>query len=56
VAPPISYGANLKQYIAVAAGPKWQAQNRLESLKYANTCSMLYVFTRAKDIDAAKRH
>ncbi len=45
VAPPISYAVNGKQYVAVAAGPKWQATTRPESLKLANACSMVYVFT-----------
>ena len=44
VAPPISYAVNGKQYVAVAAGPKWQATTRPASLKYANACSMVYVF------------
>jgi alcohol dehydrogenase (cytochrome c) len=43
-APPISYAVNGKQYIAVAAGPKFQADNRPPQLKYANSCAMLYVF------------
>ena len=45
MAPPISYAVNGKQYVAVAVGPKWQAQNRPAALKYANACSMVYVFT-----------
>jgi alcohol dehydrogenase (cytochrome c) len=44
MAPPISYAVNGKQYIAVAVGPKWQAATRPASLKYANACSMVYVF------------
>jgi hypothetical protein len=45
VAPPISYAVNGKRYVAVAAGPKWNAATRPASLKYANACSMVYVFT-----------
>src|SRR5712672_1884124 len=45
VAPPISYAVNGKQYVAVAAGPKWNAATRPVALKYANACSMVYVFT-----------
>ncbi len=45
VAPPISYAVNGKQYVAVAAGPKWNAATRPAALKYANACSMVYVFT-----------
>ena len=43
-APPISYAVNGKQYIAVAAGPHWTG-TKPAALKYANTCSMVYVFT-----------
>jgi alcohol dehydrogenase (cytochrome c) len=45
VAPPISYSINGKQYVAVAAGPKWQEATKPASLKYANACSTIYVFT-----------
>jgi alcohol dehydrogenase (cytochrome c) len=45
VAPPISYAVNGKQFVAVAAGPKWQAATKPAALKYANACSMIYVFT-----------
>ena len=45
VAPPISYAVNGKQYVAVAAGPKWNAASKPAALKYANACSMVYVFT-----------
>jgi alcohol dehydrogenase (cytochrome c) len=44
MAPPISYAVNGKQYIAVAAGPHWLGQKPVE-LKFANPCSMLYVFS-----------
>jgi alcohol dehydrogenase (cytochrome c) len=43
-APPISYAVNGKQYIAIAAGPHWTG-TKPAALKYANTCSMVYVFT-----------
>ncbi len=43
-APPISYAVNGKQYIAIAAGPHWTGGTRPAALKYANTCSMVYVF------------
>jgi len=42
--PPISYAVNGKQYIAIAAGPHWTG-TKPAALKYANTCSMVYVFT-----------
>jgi alcohol dehydrogenase (cytochrome c) len=45
MAPPISYAVNGKQYIAVAAGPHWLGANKPAALKYANPCSMVYVFT-----------
>ena len=45
MAPPISYAVNGKQYIAVAVGPKWLGHQRPAALKYANACSMVYVFT-----------
>jgi len=51
VAPPISYAVNGKQYVAVAAGPKWNAANKPASLKYANACSMVlcvYALTEAR--------
>jgi alcohol dehydrogenase (cytochrome c) len=44
MAPPISYAVNGKQYIAVAIGPHWLGV-RPAALKYANACSMVYVFT-----------
>jgi len=44
MAPPISYAANGKQYIAVAVGPHWLGVKPAE-LKYANACSMVYVFS-----------
>jgi alcohol dehydrogenase (cytochrome c) len=44
MAPPISYAVNGKQYIAVAVGPHWLGV-RPAALKYANACSMVYVFT-----------
>ncbi len=44
MAPPISYAVNGKQYIAVAVGPHWLGQKPAQ-LKFANPCSMLYVFT-----------
>jgi alcohol dehydrogenase (cytochrome c) len=44
MAPPISYAINGKQYIAVAVGPHWLGV-RPVALKYANACSMVYVFT-----------
>jgi alcohol dehydrogenase (cytochrome c) len=44
MAPPISFSVNDKQYIAVAAGPHWLGVKPTE-LKYANPCSMVYVFT-----------
>ena len=44
MAPPISYAVDGKQYIAVAAGPHWLNGKPVE-LKYANACSMLYVFS-----------
>jgi alcohol dehydrogenase (cytochrome c) len=44
MAPPISYAVNGKQYIAVAVGPHWLG-TRPAALKYANACSMVYVFT-----------
>ncbi len=44
MAPPISYSAGGKQYIAVAVGPHWLGV-RPETLKLANACSMLYVFS-----------
>ena len=43
-APPISYAVGGKQYIAIAAGPHWTGGTRPAALKYANTCSMVYVF------------
>src|SRR6266853_658168 len=43
-APPISYAVNGKQYIAIAAGPHWTG-TKPAALKYANTCSMVYVFS-----------
>jgi alcohol dehydrogenase (cytochrome c) len=42
-APPVSYAVDGKQYIAIAAGPHWTG-TKPASLKYANACSMLYVF------------
>jgi alcohol dehydrogenase (cytochrome c) len=45
MAPPVSYAVNGKQYVAVAVGPKWQANTRPAQLKLANACSMVYVFT-----------
>jgi alcohol dehydrogenase (cytochrome c) len=44
MAPPISYAVNGKQYIAVAVGPHWLG-TKPAALKYANPCSMLYVFS-----------
>jgi alcohol dehydrogenase (cytochrome c) len=44
MAPPMSYSVNGKQYIAVAVGPHWLGVKPTE-LKYANPCSMVYVFT-----------
>jgi alcohol dehydrogenase (cytochrome c) len=44
MAPPISYAVNGKQYIAVAVGPHWLG-TKPTALKYANPCSMLYVFS-----------
>ena len=44
MAPPISYSAGGKQYIAVAVGPHWLGAKPAE-LKLANACSMLYVFS-----------
>jgi alcohol dehydrogenase (cytochrome c) len=44
MAPPISYSVNGKQYIAVAVGPHWLGV-KPAALKYANPCSMIYVFT-----------
>jgi alcohol dehydrogenase (cytochrome c) len=43
-APPISYAVNGKQYIAVAAGPHWTG-TKPAALKYADACSMVYVFS-----------
>jgi len=43
MAPPMSYSVNGKQYIAVAVGPHWLGV-KPEALKYANPCSMIYVF------------
>ncbi len=44
MAPPISYAVNGKQYIAVAVGPHWLGV-KPAALKYANACSMVYVFS-----------
>ena len=44
MASPISYAASGKQYIAVAVGPHWLGVKPAE-LKYANACSMVYVFS-----------
>ena len=44
MAPPISYAAHGKQYITVAVGPHWLGVKPAE-LKYANACSMVYVFS-----------
>ena len=44
MAPPISYSAGGKQYIAVAVGPHWLGAKPAE-MKLANACSMLYVFS-----------
>ena len=44
MAPPISYSVNGKQYVAVAVGPHW-GNNKPTALKFANPCSMIYVFS-----------
>jgi alcohol dehydrogenase (cytochrome c) len=44
MAPPITYAVNGKQYVAVAVGPHWLGE-KPATLKLANPCSMLYVFS-----------
>jgi alcohol dehydrogenase (cytochrome c) len=44
MAPPVTYAVNGKQYVAVAVGPHWLGE-KPASLKLANPCSMLYVFS-----------
>jgi alcohol dehydrogenase (cytochrome c) len=44
MAPPMSYAVNGKQYVAVAAGPHYQGLVRRPEIKFANPCSMVYVF------------
>jgi alcohol dehydrogenase (cytochrome c) len=44
MAPPVTYAVNGKQYVAVAVGPHWLGE-KPASLKLANPCSMVYVFS-----------
>jgi hypothetical protein len=41
----MTYAVNGKQYVAVAAGPHYQGLVRRPELKFANPCSMVYVFS-----------